>query len=179
MSAAGFPQGKINWPFAIAASVALHAAIIGAIFAAGGERKTAAPDRETAAPPTAEEKIEVPEFPVPGETASAGRTEPESAPAPSPSPETAPTTPRTQQPATTARQTTTSAPESRQTGPAPQRRESEIYTVRAGDSLTKIARRHNCTVAEIAAINGIKPDKMLSIGDTIKIPATEREEKTR
>ena len=183
MSAAGFPQGKINWPFAIAASVALHAAIIGAIFAAGGGRKTAAPDRETAAPPAAEEKIEVPEFPVPGETASgetasAGRTEPESTPAPSPATETASAS-RAQQPATTARQTTTSAPESRQSGPAPQRRESEIYTVRAGDSLTKIARRHNCTVAEIAAINGIKPDKMLSIGDTIKIPATEREEKTR
>lgn len=150
MSGAGFPQGKINWPFAIAASVALHAAIIGAIFAAGGRPKSAAPGRDAAEPaaPAVEEKIEIPEFPQP-------QAEPEA-------------------------ETREAPPARRNDAPAPERRrETAGYTVRAGDSLTKIARKHGCTVAEIAAINGFKQDKMLNIGETIKVPATEREETTR
>ena len=150
MSGAGFPQGKINWPFAIAASVALHAAIIGAIFAAGGRPKSAAPGRDASEPaaPAVEEKIEIPEFPQP-------QAEPEA-------------------------ETREAPPARRNDAPAAERRrETAGYTVRAGDSLTKIARKHGCTVAEIAAINGFKQDKMLNIGETIKVPATEREETTR
>lgn len=172
MSGAGFPQGKINWPFAIAASVALHAAIIGAIFAAGGRPKSAAPGRDAAEPaaPAVEEKIEIPEFPQPqAQPEAETREAPPARRNDAPAPETVQTRPDARTPP--APGSATAAPE--------RRRETAGYTVRAGDSLTKIARKHGCTVAEIAAINGFKQDKMLNIGETIKVPATEREETTR
>jgi len=44
------------------------------------------------------------------------------------------------------------------------------YTVKAGDSLWKIARANGCTVQALADANGISPNGVLSIGKTLKIP---------
>lgn len=43
------------------------------------------------------------------------------------------------------------------------------YTVRKGDSLDKIARKHGVTVKQIKAVNGLKSDK-INIGQKLKIP---------
>ncbi len=45
------------------------------------------------------------------------------------------------------------------------------YVVVAGDSLTRIAKRHKCTVTELAKLNNIKPNSGLRIGQRIKLPA--------
>lgn len=52
--------------------------------------------------------------------------------------------------------------------------EVEFYTVRPGDSLTKIAKREGCSVAELAKLNGFSTDKMLNVGQRIKLPKAER-----
>lgn len=43
------------------------------------------------------------------------------------------------------------------------------YKVRPGDSLSKIARNHGCTVAELAKVNGLSPTASLQLGQTIKV----------
>jgi LysM repeat protein len=44
------------------------------------------------------------------------------------------------------------------------------YTIRKGDTLTKIAKAHGTTVKELQTLNGLKNDK-LGIGKTLKLPA--------
>ena len=44
------------------------------------------------------------------------------------------------------------------------------YTVKPGDSLSKIAKKYGCTVKDIADLNGFPAGKMLSIGETLNIP---------
>jgi LysM repeat protein len=51
-------------------------------------------------------------------------------------------------------------------GPAVQR-----YLVKAGDSLTAIAERHNLGMHELAKANGLDPAKPLLIGTKLKVPA--------
>ena len=47
-----------------------------------------------------------------------------------------------------------------------------IHTVRAGDSLEKIARINGCTVADLAAANDLRLDAILQLGQQLKLPAT-------
>ena len=129
-----FSSGRIDWPLAVGASVAVHAAIVGACFvfgSGGGASAPSAPDGTPAAERTdgAAEKLELPQpLPQPLPEADAGVAE---------------------------------------------------YIVKAGDSLTKIARLHSCTVAEIVTLNDFKTDKRLNIGETIKIPAKPGKEQVR
>lgn len=44
------------------------------------------------------------------------------------------------------------------------------YTVKPGDSLAKIARRHSCTVQELAKTNGLKLSSVIHPGQTLKLP---------
>lgn len=44
------------------------------------------------------------------------------------------------------------------------------YVVKAGDTLGAIARRHNSTVAQLCAANGLTPASTLQIGQKIAIP---------
>lgn len=45
------------------------------------------------------------------------------------------------------------------------------YTVKPGDSLVRIARRHNCTAQELAVANGLKLSSVIHPGQTLKLPA--------
>lgn len=47
---------------------------------------------------------------------------------------------------------------------------SSTYTVKAGDTLNGVARRHNTTAAAIASANGIAPTAMLKIGQQLRLP---------
>jgi soluble lytic murein transglycosylase-like protein len=44
------------------------------------------------------------------------------------------------------------------------------YIVRAGDTLAALAARSRLPVAQVAAMNGLKPDAMLLIGQPLKLP---------
>jgi LysM repeat protein len=44
------------------------------------------------------------------------------------------------------------------------------YTVKPGDSLSKIARSHGCTVESLAKANGIKLSAIIQAGQTLKLP---------
>lgn len=46
-----------------------------------------------------------------------------------------------------------------------------VYTVKAKDTLTGIARRHNVTVTELAARNGLDRKETIYVGQRLKIPA--------
>jgi soluble lytic murein transglycosylase-like protein len=46
------------------------------------------------------------------------------------------------------------------------------YTVKSGDSLTAIARKHRTTLSKIARLNKLNPAKPLLIGVKLRIPAT-------
>ena len=46
-----------------------------------------------------------------------------------------------------------------------------VYEVKPGDNLTRIAKKHKCTVSEILKLNKIKPNKVLWVGLKLKIPA--------
>jgi len=48
--------------------------------------------------------------------------------------------------------------------------EETIYTVKKGDSLSKIARKYGVSVSEIVKVNGISNPNLISIGQKIKIP---------
>lgn len=44
------------------------------------------------------------------------------------------------------------------------------YTIKAGDTLTSIARRFNVSIATIADTNGIDDPDVITAGDTLTIP---------
>ena len=43
------------------------------------------------------------------------------------------------------------------------------YTVRKGDSLTKIAKKHGVTVSKICQLNGIRSNKVLKVGQRLRV----------
>jgi LysM repeat protein len=47
--------------------------------------------------------------------------------------------------------------------------EADVYVVRKGDTLSKIARRYDTTVQEIRQLNGIKGD-LIQVGQRLRIP---------
>jgi LysM repeat protein len=49
--------------------------------------------------------------------------------------------------------------------------QTDSYTVKPGDSLAKIARRHSCTAQELAKTNGLKLNSVIHPGQTLKLPA--------
>lgn len=49
------------------------------------------------------------------------------------------------------------------------RKEAKYHTIRSGDTLLAIARRHGTTVPEICRLNGISRDATLKIGKTLRI----------
>lgn len=47
----------------------------------------------------------------------------------------------------------------------------DVYTVKAGDTLSGIATKHGTTYQKLAAYNGIKNPNLINVGQKIKIPA--------
>lgn len=52
--------------------------------------------------------------------------------------------------------------------PAPKSAANGIYVVKSGDTLSKIAKRYNTTVAKLALLNGISNPSLIRIGQKIK-----------
>ena len=136
-------MNKINWPLAIAASIAVHVVGIGLfLFLSGGMGGKA-----EVAPSAVERGADVADAadaagePAPASPAANSQAQSSASPA-----------------ATTSSATATAATT------------AATYTVRSGDSLTRIARNHGCTVKELADLNGFSVTKTLNIGETIKIP---------
>lgn len=48
----------------------------------------------------------------------------------------------------------------------------ETYTIKPGDNLTRIARKHGCSVSELIKENGLKSDALIHPGQQLKIPAS-------
>ena len=59
--------------------------------------------------------------------------------------------------------------QTQQTAAAPAATGTQNYTVQAGDSYWKLARRFNSSVEELMSMNGASSDK-LKIGQTIVVP---------
>jgi murein DD-endopeptidase MepM/ murein hydrolase activator NlpD len=53
--------------------------------------------------------------------------------------------------------------------PAKPKKGANTYTVVKGDNLTKIAKAHGSTVAELVKLNGIKDKNKISIGQVLKV----------
>lgn len=54
----------------------------------------------------------------------------------------------------------------------PQRQTYESYTVKAGDTLTAIAKRYGTTAAAIAATSGLADPNKIKAGQTLSIPVS-------
>lgn len=54
-----------------------------------------------------------------------------------------------------------------------EKKEDIIYTVKRGDTLSKIATKYNTTYQKLAEYNNIKNPSLISVGQQIKIPNTE------
>lgn len=54
---------------------------------------------------------------------------------------------------------------------APSEGVEKTYTVKAGDTLARIATKHHTTVKAIAALNGLKSQNSLKVGQKLKLPA--------
>jgi len=48
--------------------------------------------------------------------------------------------------------------------------EEATYTVKPGDNIERIARRHDITVVALVKLNGLKPDSVIHPGQKIKVP---------
>ncbi len=53
--------------------------------------------------------------------------------------------------------------------PAKPKKAANTYTVVKGDTLTKIAKAHGSTVAELVKLNKIKDKNKISIGQVLKV----------
>lgn len=58
--------------------------------------------------------------------------------------------------------------------PVASEKNNNIYTVKAGDTLSGIAKKHNRTVTELAEHNNIKNPNIIHVGQKIEIPATKQ-----
>lgn len=55
--------------------------------------------------------------------------------------------------------------------PTPERSNATTYMIKPGDSLTKIAKVHGCTLSELMSANDIKDPNLIKVGYKLTIPA--------
>lgn len=185
---------KMNWTFALAVSVVIHVVVIGLVMLcsdAPGEAEEAATQEEMSARSSdsgetenaepASDSAHTPPAPPPSRVnpvtptsvAPARRSPP---PRSSARASTTPTsssgsrTPATPATASTAPATDVGSSASRPAASSSATK-TIVYEVKPGDNLTKIAKKHKCTVTEIAKLNKMKPNKVLWVGLKLKIPA--------
>lgn len=138
-----YEKQAVNWGVAILASVVLHAVVIGLATMSSGENGVVSPETERAPEENSLKPSEVlPE-----------KTTPE---------KVTPVTPVTP---------VTSAPQVAPAVPSEDKSIPETYTIKQGDTLTKIAKIYGLSVEEIAAANGKSAKKMnvLWVGQKIKL----------
>ncbi len=130
-------EGNINWPVGIAASIIVHAVVLGAfwMFSDGYSKDEPAESAGVA-------QVGEPAQTDPAQPAQDGSEVPSATPV-------------------TPDQSATSVPSASDT---------EMYSVKAGDSLSRIANRRGCTAAALAEMNGISVDSVLHIGQELKVP---------
>ena len=185
---------KMNWTFALAVSVVIHVVVIGLVMLCSdspGEAEEAATQEEMSARSSdsgdaenaepASDSAQTPPTPPPSRVnpvtptsvAPARRSPP---PRSSARASTTPTsssgsrTPATPATASTAPATDVGSSASRPAASSSATK-TIVYEVKPGDNLTKIAKKHKCTVTEIAKLNKMKPNKVLWVGLKLKIPA--------
>ena len=141
---AGGGPSTINWPLAIAISLAVHVAFLGFLFS----RSDSSEPKEE---PAQEEEIKRSDVQPPEPQVSSNQQA-----------VSAPVAPVTPLPV---------APVESSVAPARPVVNTIVYVVVKGDSLTKLAAANCCTVTELAKLNKIKPSSGLRIGQKLKIPA--------
>ena len=141
---AGGSPSTINWPLAIAISLAAHVAFLGFFFL---HSDTSDPKEE----PAQEEEIKRSDVQPPEPQVSSNQQA-----------VSAPIAPAAPSPV---------APVESSVAPARPVVNTIVYVVVKGDSLTKLAAANCCTVTELAKLNKIKPSSGLRIGQKLKIPA--------
>lgn len=141
---AGGSPSTINWPLAIAISLAVHVAFLGFLFS----RSDSSEPKEE---PAQEEEIKRSDVQPPEPQVSSNQQA-----------VSAPVAPVTPSPVT---------PVVPSVAPARPVVNTIVYVVVKGDSLTKLAAANCCTVTELAKLNKIKPSSGLRIGQKLKIPA--------
>lgn len=62
-------------------------------------------------------------------------------------------------------------PETRKSADTKSSPTAASYTVQAGDTLYGLARKYECSVQDLAALNGVGKNQELKLGETIKVPA--------
>jgi LysM repeat protein len=185
---------KMNWTFALAVSVVIHVVVIGLVMLCSdspGEAEDAATQEEMSARSSdsgetenaepASDSIQTPPAPpssrvnpvTPTSVPPARRSPPPRPSARASTTSTSSSESRTRAtPATASTAPATDAGSSVSRPAAPSSATKTIvYEVKPGDNLTKIAKKHKCTVTEIAKLNKMKPNKVLWVGLKLKIPA--------
>lgn len=185
---------KMNWTFALAVSVVIHVVGLGLVMLcsdAPGEAEDAATQElaaarssdsgETGNAESASDSAQTPSAPPPSRVNPATPTS--VAPArrsPQPRQSARASTTSTsgsasRTPATPATDSTAPATDAGSSASRPAASSSVtktiVYEVKPGDNLTKIAKKHKCTVTEIAKLNKMKPNRVLWVGLKLKIPA--------
>ncbi|MBO7308817.1 MAG: LysM peptidoglycan-binding domain-containing protein [Kiritimatiellae bacterium] len=185
---------KMNWTFALAVSVVIHVVVIGLVMLcsdSSGEAEEAATQEEMSARSSdsgetenAEPASDSAQTPPAPPSSRVNPVTPTSVPPARRSPPPRPSARASTTPTSSSESGTPATPATASTAPATDARSSAsrpaasssvtktiVYEVKPGDNLTKIAKKHKCTVTEIAKLNKMKPNKVLWVGLKLKIPA--------
>lgn len=184
---------KMNWTFALAVSVVIHVVVIGLVMLCSdspGEAEDAATQEEMSARSSdsgetenaepASDSAQTPPTPPSSRVNPVPTSVPPARRSPPPRPSVRASTTSTSSsasrtPATPATASTAPATDAGSSASRPAASSSAtktiVYEVKPGDNLTKIAKKHKCTVTEIAKLNKMKPNKVLWVGLKLKIPA--------
>lgn len=176
-------KSNLNWPVALFISAVLHIIVLGALVLCSDSSKGGAESeipQETDGPlkgndGTDEDKTEGSDVSshanVPISAGDSSENTGSAAITPSPRESARSTAVSTVQsaPSESAASTLTHA-DARASSSQPSASATKVYTVKSGDSLTRISKKFKCTVTEIAKLNNIKANSGLRIGQKLKVP---------
>ena len=144
-----------TWGLALVASVALHVLVIGTMFGMNGCGGSGDIPELPPVPQTDGRANDLPASATESETPAVAET-------PAPAPVAAKEPKETKKPPKKPAKAS-------ETADAPAPAGWKTYKVKAGDSLTRLARQSGVTVQELAKVNGLSPSASLMLGQTLKI----------